>query len=493
MSDDRRDKPRLPWYRPRNFVLASGLIIAALIGRVLFIAYTATPGHAIDYAQRMNELARTTQPGDPDEPNRWEQFVAILHDYAALEIRCDSSAVASIGQRLDLAFAYDTSDVEDASAGMVRAEARACLDAIRASDIYDRLDAFIDRSPVYREFPPGEFLMMSLYPDLGPSRALSRACAAEFRVALEEGRNDDAIRAARHTLALARISMHQPILVGYLVGISQAQLVIEQAREAALADELNTETARRLLGVLNDFKQPGTANALRGEELGMLDLIQRLHTDDGDGNGMFLPNEMRKLDLVSPAPATFQHPILNGLGVFFPDKKSTTTRAEHFYSTAKSQTRMTPYARRHQMDLEQFVSREYADFNSILGLLLPAVSRIIQHADHAALHLDATRILLAITIFHAEHGEYPDSLDQLAPRILTNLPADGFAPDGMFRYLKRDPTPDDPRPFILYSVGADFTDDGGQYFDNLGALSPRGKGTDFVVNPPPTPDGASRN
>lgn len=485
MTDDDRQKPRLPWYRPRNFALGFVLLNAVFAGYVLFIALTARPGNAVDYAMRMNELARTTQPGDPDEANRWEEFVALLHDYSAIEKACDSSVVASVGQRLDLAFAYDTSDIEAASADMVRDEARACLDAIRASDIYDRLDAFIDRATVYREIPPGDLLMMSLYPDLGPSRALARACAAEFRVALEEGRVDDAVRAAQHTLALSRISMHQPILVGYLVGMSQAQLVIEQVREAALADELDAETARRLLDVLNDFKQPGVANALRGEELGMLDLIQRLHTDDGDGNGMFLPNEMRKLELASPAPTTFQHPILNGLGVFFPDKKTTTTRAESFYSAARSQSRMTPYERRNEMNLEHFVSREYRDFNSILGLLLPATSRITSNADHAALHLDSTRLLLAITLFHAEHGVYPDTLHALVPDYFDTLPGDGFASDGRFGYIKRDPTADDPRGFILYSDGADFTDGGGLYVDNLEALGPRGQGMDFVVNPPP--------
>jgi hypothetical protein len=62
---------------------------------------------------------------------------------------------------------------------------------------------------------------------------------------------------------------------------------------------------------------------------------------------------------------------------------------------------------------------------------------------------------LALQAWRAEHGRYPDTLDALAPDILPAAPPDPFG-RGPLKYRL------DGEKYVLYSVGPDGVDDGGQ-------------------------------
>jgi hypothetical protein len=67
-------------------------------------------------------------------------------------------------------------------------------------------------------------------------------------------------------------------------------------------------------------------------------------------------------------------------------------------------------------------------------------------------------IALAIRLYETDHGQRPESLSDLVPDYLPGVPHDPFDPtDGPIRYLPHAGLP------ILYSVGANETDDGGSY------------------------------
>lgn len=65
-------------------------------------------------------------------------------------------------------------------------------------------------------------------------------------------------------------------------------------------------------------------------------------------------------------------------------------------------------------------------------------------------------LYLAVRSHQAHLGSPPPTLSDLVPTYFTELPTDPLAPDGQFRYRVN---PDNT--FMLYSVGADQTDDGG--------------------------------
>jgi len=64
---------------------------------------------------------------------------------------------------------------------------------------------------------------------------------------------------------------------------------------------------------------------------------------------------------------------------------------------------------------------------------------------------------LAVWLFEAEHGDWPDRLEELAPEYLPDVPPDPFA--GADRRIAYDPYVEPP---ILYSVGVNGIDEGGK-------------------------------
>ena len=67
-------------------------------------------------------------------------------------------------------------------------------------------------------------------------------------------------------------------------------------------------------------------------------------------------------------------------------------------------------------------------------------------------HIEATKSLIALRLFHIDHGRYPAELDALVPTYLKELPIDPF--DGKpIRYSSTNQW--------VYSLGANFKDDGG--------------------------------
>ncbi|GBD36702.1 hypothetical protein HRbin36_01830 [bacterium HR36] len=66
-----------------------------------------------------------------------------------------------------------------------------------------------------------------------------------------------------------------------------------------------------------------------------------------------------------------------------------------------------------------------------------------------------TKVSLALALFRAEKGQFPDRLEALVPCYLPRLEPDLFS--GQPPICRRT-----PRGYVLYSVGADGRDDGGR-------------------------------
>jgi hypothetical protein len=80
----------------------------------------------------------------------------------------------------------------------------------------------------------------------------------------------------------------------------------------------------------------------------------------------------------------------------------------------------------------------------------------------SAFRADARNLLaytaLAMHGYRAVHGRFPDNLAELSPEIIPLLPVDPYD-DQPLRFKKTD------RGWIIYSIGPDLVDDGGQPWD----------------------------
>ncbi len=70
--------------------------------------------------------------------------------------------------------------------------------------------------------------------------------------------------------------------------------------------------------------------------------------------------------------------------------------------------------------------------------------------------VNQTRLACALERYHLIHNEYPESLDALAPRFIGEIPRDLIGGQPLHYRRKADGN------FLLYSVGWNETDDGGQ-------------------------------
>lgn len=88
-------------------------------------------------------------------------------------------------------------------------------------------------------------------------------------------------------------------------------------------------------------------------------------------------------------------------------------------------------------------------------MIFPAISKSVSKFASAQVSVDLARVACALERYRLAHGQYPESLDALAPQFIDKLPHDIV--NGQTLHYRR---ADDGR-FVLYSVGWNEKDDGG--------------------------------
>jgi hypothetical protein len=87
------------------------------------------------------------------------------------------------------------------------------------------------------------------------------------------------------------------------------------------------------------------------------------------------------------------------------------------------------------------------------GYVCPVTSWIALTTHHEAQHRIA-RLALAMHVYRACHGQFPEDPEDLVPQFISEVPRDPF--DGDALKLKRC-----EHGSVIYSIGANMTDDGG--------------------------------
>src|SRR5208282_901758 len=104
------------------------------------------------------------------------------------------------------------------------------------------------------------------------------------------------------------------------------------------------------------------------------------------------------------------------------------------------------------LDLE---FRHVSPYNRLEVMFLPGIGAVVKKFAYAQSSVDLARVAIALERYRLAHGEFPESLDALAPQFIAKLPHDII--NGQPLHYRR--TGDGQ--FVLYSVGWNETDDGG--------------------------------
>ncbi|NOY30602.1 MAG: hypothetical protein GXP28_10680, partial [Planctomycetes bacterium] len=90
-----------------------------------------------------------------------------------------------------------------------------------------------------------------------------------------------------------------------------------------------------------------------------------------------------------------------------------------------------------------------------LTLLMPATQVVHMALERSAGHREGTQVGIALELYRREHGKWPESLKQLSPRWLPEVPVDRIN-GGPLGYRTSE------EAVVVYSLGTDTDDDGGR-------------------------------
>jgi hypothetical protein len=89
-------------------------------------------------------------------------------------------------------------------------------------------------------------------------------------------------------------------------------------------------------------------------------------------------------------------------------------------------------------------------------MLMPAFYRTFEVTAKNQAYINVCKTGLALKIYKGKYGYYPDSLDKLKPEFLPEIPLDPFTGKSLI-YRKT------ANSVLVYSVGENLKDDGGQW------------------------------
>lgn len=298
-----------------------------------------------------------------------------------------------------------------------------------------------------------------------PHLAALKQCAQLLRLRalaeLQNGESNQALADIKLTLRLAEAVRTEPILISHLVRVAMMELALQPIYEGLAAHQWSDTQLAELdstltgLDFLADYSlslhselvlfQGGAFDYLRRHPAELPDL-----TSYTDNQTSLIPPPF--LCHLIPQGWFYQNQLVCGralLEYYLPPVDVTQAmvfpaKADAADAAVEQETKhLTPYNA-----LEPF-------FIPIGGRFLPSFGDAILRFTHEQTAVNLARVAMALERYRLAHGEYPQSLETLAPAYLDKVPHDIIG--GQPLHYRR--TTDGQ--FVLYSVGWNETDDGG--------------------------------
>ena len=338
-------------------------------------------------------------------------------------------------------------------------------------------NAAIDNSDVDKpdrsEFPS---FNMSL-PPFAILRQAVRIIASDMMMAVEKADGERATRDAEAIIALSIHAQEGRILIGDLVGMSIRSLVVNRIL-MALEWKPNTFTDSQLKRLQNALRSVPPALErpdFTSERLMFEDVVQRVYTDDGHGDGRFAP-QWKQLRLISALESISggNNRKEQGATTQFTLLASFLSKPIAFYAIAGRKEALDHYdasikrlAGQPNDSLndavtasaiadEKFVKSmtAYGARFFLEGILMPALGEVAFNFQIERANRDACVISIAAELYHRANKKWPASAKDLAPLCNDNAPRDSW--NGKSILMETD-----ANGFRMWSVGRDGVDDRG--------------------------------
>ncbi|MCZ6835130.1 MAG: hypothetical protein O7G85_05085 [Planctomycetota bacterium] len=469
----RRAKKRLRpiWWQTLAYsVKAIGLLFALGLGLYLFTAaslFLSKPSPSIDYRLQINEVAMAVPVSD----RAWPVYLnALLGMPEAPSHKGNSNREPRPGEPgWEITETYLMGQAER----LVQIRQAASMPGFGFLPGYELTPQEQELWPTI-EFSERDIEESGMYaillPHLSELRKLARILQSDALRAAAEGDSETTLADIEAMLGITRHLRETPFIINDLVSLSTLQLAIDTtaillARQPELFDDRQLSDMAHRFAPFDDAMMRVRFN---GERLGFLDIVQRLYTDDGSGNGHLTADGVRLLrnlmgwsfdqgtsnDVL--ATLLSHGPLLRTVMV---DRAELVEKHDHFMDAMDNYAATPPWQRqpsKSMEQIEQWFASPYLRIKYLpLVTLMPALTRAAQQSDRVIMQRDALLTAIALELYRRRNGDWPESLAELTPGLLPESPIDRFTGEPLLYTLV------DDHP-LLYARGADRDDVGGQ-------------------------------
>ncbi len=310
---------------------------------------------------------------------------------------------------------------------------------------------------------PEAGLIAVVMPYLGELQKLSRLLAVDMHRAAAAGDGELVAADFEAAIGMAGHVREATTMIGGLVSLAHVSKALDTLGEilASHPQVLSEAQLRRLAHEVAALDRERLRVRLDGERMWFQDIVQRVYTDDGNGDGHVSAAGLQWLStgvVVEGRPHTPQYLMAPAVAMVMAGRKEMSGLYERLIGRVEAEWSRPLW----EQDVDAFDREVEAMARSPLSnarywpvlLLMPAQGRAGVQAEHALQRRDAVLVAIALELYRRRSGAWPASLDALVPDLLPSVPPDRF--DGKpLRYRLVDGKP------LLYSVGSDRDDDGG--------------------------------
>lgn len=340
-----------------------------------------------------------------------------------------------------------------------------------AKQYQQQLDTIVKGSKLPRCYFPSpshlnqeqETICMTLLPGPQSSREAGRSLSARAMWHAGEGRINEAWTDLLATFRIGRLVAQGPTLVEQYVGMAINNMGCTSTAAMLHECQPSADEARRMLDDLSSLPEfSGVADSIdQMERIMFLDFVIAV------SRGEMGSESLRSMD------GDQRMKYLHHIRV---DWNAVLKKVNEFHDRATAAARTADRVARRQAlakvedDLQQ-LGRDTSTSSMLAAATNPAVrnemvaGRLLEEGlsvvetalnaqDFANTNLTLTRYAAALAVFRAEHGAYPEKLDELVPGIFTTLPAGPFGANTfVFRPIGSG--------YLLYCTGPNGKDDDG--------------------------------
>lgn len=292
-------------------------------------------------------------------------------------------------------------------------------------------------------------------PNISDFRDIAKLNSIKANYLLGQGKEKEALDLILKTIKMGQAieDSPRPILVGYLVGMSIKEIGLQRLRTIIPKLTLSSEMLKNYMAELDQFKanEDGLIRAMKMEYISFTNTKSKI---DAAFVGKVPKQELEKVGIEEASLGIKASAQLNYLYKPNQTQKIFTEYYRNFIDNASKDCGkmkslgakpLAPYSKIKMLFTENVVGKILRD------VVAKAFSGLLDKKCLEDFSVIGTQTLLALKAYQIETNKMPNSLAELVPNYLPEIPKDPFG--STIKYS--------PEKKIIYSLGKDLKDSGG--------------------------------